>query len=148
MYTRTKQYLNKVEHLFSFIQDLTACTASFAHGANDVSNAIGPYAIIYNFWKTGNSASSKALVQVWLLACGVMIVIGLVTYGYNIMKVLDNKITLHSPSRHFFMELVTSQAPLSPSCLPHSTEFPSLPSCASPAPPWVLPSATATSAVN
>ncbi|KAF5373491.1 hypothetical protein D9615_009481 [Tricholomella constricta] len=106
MYRRAKQYPNEVEHLFSFVQVLTACTASFAHGANDVSNAIGPFAVIYSVWKTGDSASSKAPVPVWTLAFGgAMIVIGLATYGYNIMKVLGNKITLHSPSRGFSMEL-------------------------------------------
>ncbi|RDB17305.1 Phosphate-repressible phosphate permease pho-4 [Hypsizygus marmoreus] len=106
IYLRAKQYPNEVEHLFSFVQVLTACTASFAHGSNDVSNAIGPFAVIYSVWKTGNTASSKAPVPVWMLAYGgVMIVIGLATYGYNIMKVLGNKITLHSPSRGFSMEL-------------------------------------------
>ncbi|KAG6908371.1 hypothetical protein DXG01_004869 [Tephrocybe rancida] len=106
MYKRAPQYPNEVEHLYSFIQVLTACTASFAHGANDVSNAIGPYAVIYTVWKSGDSAASKAPVPVWILAFGgVMIVIGLATYGYNIMKVLGNKITLHSPSRGFTMEL-------------------------------------------
>ncbi|KAF9462248.1 sodium:inorganic phosphate symporter [Collybia nuda] len=106
VYSRAKQYPNEVEHLFSFVQVLTACTASFAHGANDVSNAIGPYAVIYSVWSTGESSASKAPVQVWLLVFGgAMIVLGLATYGYNIMKVLGNKITLHSPSRGFSMEL-------------------------------------------
>lgn len=78
VYSRAKQYPNEVEHLFSFVQVLTACTASFAHGANDVSNAIGPYAVIYNVWSTGQSSSAKAPVQIWLLVFGgVMIVIGM-----------------------------------------------------------------------
>jgi solute carrier family 20 (sodium-dependent phosphate transporter) len=106
VFAAAKQYPNEVEHMFSFIQVLTACTASFAHGANDVSNAIGPFAVIWGVWHTGDVASSKAPVPVWMLAFGgVMIVIGLATYGYNIMKVLGNKITLHSPSRGFSMEL-------------------------------------------
>lgn len=106
VYAAAKQYPNEVEHMFSFIQVLTACTASFAHGANDTSNAIGPFAVIWGVWHTGNLATSKAPVPVWMLAFGgVMIVIGLATYGYNIMKVLGNKITLHSPSRGFSMEL-------------------------------------------
>ncbi|KAG5651949.1 hypothetical protein H0H81_006833 [Sphagnurus paluster] len=106
MYSRAKQYPNEVEHLFSFVQVLTACTASFAHGSNDVSNAIGPFAVIYHVWKTGTPSSAKSPVPIWTLAFGgAMIVLGLATYGYNIMKVLGNKITLHSPSRGFSMEL-------------------------------------------
>jgi sodium-dependent phosphate transporter len=81
IYSRAKQYPNEVEHLFSFVQVLTACTASFAHGANDVSNAIGPYAVIYSVWSTGESSASKAPVQVWLLVFGgAMIVIGTLSY--------------------------------------------------------------------
>ncbi|GAA6003422.1 hypothetical protein JCM10207_000327 [Rhodosporidiobolus poonsookiae] len=106
MYARAKQYPNEVEACFSFVQVLTACANSFAHGANDVSNAIGPFAVIYHVWSTGEIAGKKAPVPVWILAYGgAMIVIGLATYGYNIMKVLGNKITLHSPSRGFSMEL-------------------------------------------
>ena len=93
--------------------------------ANDVANAVGPYAVIYQVWSTGDSAASKGPVPVWILAFGgAMIVIGLATCtfssslasrllltlspspdGYNIMAVLGNKITLMSPSRGFTMEL-------------------------------------------
>ncbi|GAA6003426.1 hypothetical protein JCM10207_000329 [Rhodosporidiobolus poonsookiae] len=109
MYARARQYPNEVEACFSFVQVLTACCNSFAHGANDVANAVGPFAVIYHVWSTGELAGKKAPVPVWILAyCGIMIVIGLATYGYNIMKVLGNKITLHSPSRGFSMELGSS----------------------------------------
>ncbi|KAK9242270.1 phosphate transporter [Lipomyces tetrasporus] len=98
-------YDNKVEHLYSFLQALTAGTASFAHGSNDVANAIGPLSTIYLVWTT-NTIASKADVPVWILVYGgVAIVIGLWTYGYNIMRNLGNRLTLHSPSRGFSMEL-------------------------------------------
>ncbi|GAB7349574.1 hypothetical protein MBLNU459_g0268t1 [Dothideomycetes sp. NU459] len=104
MHARTKHYDNKTEHLFSYLQVMTAMTASFAHGSNDVSNAIGPLATIFLIWNTGE-LSSKAPVPVWVLVYGgSAIVIGLWTYGYNIMRMLGNRLTLHSPSRGFSME--------------------------------------------
>ena len=87
VYAHAKKYPNEVEHTYSFIQVLTACTASFAHGANDIGNSVGPWAVIYSAWKTGNAAASKAPVPVWQLAVlAAMISVGLITYGFNIMK--------------------------------------------------------------
>jgi sodium-dependent phosphate transporter len=98
-------YDNRAEYTYSFLQILTASTTSFAHGANDVSNAIGPYTTIYFIWSTAK-ISTKVPVPLWILAFGgAGIVVGLWTYGYNIMRALGNKITLHSPSRGFSMEL-------------------------------------------
>ncbi|QRV84719.1 sodium/inorganic phosphate symporter [Ceratobasidium sp. AG-Ba] len=109
MHMRAAQYDNRTEHLYSFLQVLTAATASFAHGSNDVSNAIGPFATIYFTWHTGTFAGGKSPVAVWMLAFGgAAIVLGLATYGYNIMRVLGNRLTLHSPSRGFAMELGAS----------------------------------------
>ncbi|KAF1834142.1 phosphate-repressible phosphate permease-like protein [Decorospora gaudefroyi] len=100
-----EHYDNRAEYTYSFLQIMTASTASFAHGANDISNAIGPYTAIYFIWSTGD-ISSKVPVPLWILAFGGMsIILGLWTYGYNIMRALGNKITLHSPSRGFSMEL-------------------------------------------
>ncbi|KAJ7104105.1 putative sodium:inorganic phosphate symporter [Mycena belliarum] len=100
------QYDNKTEHLYSFLQVMTACTASFAHGANDLANAVGPWATIYYVWSTGLLAGKSTPTPVWLIAvAAIALVIGLATYGYNIMKALGNKLTLHSPSRGFSMEL-------------------------------------------
>ncbi|KAK9372147.1 phosphate transporter [Lipomyces chichibuensis] len=99
------QYDNKVEHLYSFLQALTASTASFAHGSNDVSNAIGPITSIYLIWST-NKVGDRNSIPVWILVYGgAAIVIGLWTYGYNVMRNLGNRLTLHSPSRGFSMEL-------------------------------------------
>ncbi|KKK16934.1 hypothetical protein P175DRAFT_0558652 [Aspergillus ochraceoroseus IBT 24754] len=106
VYSHATKYPNEVEHTYSFIQVLTACTASFAHGANDIGNSVGPWAVLYSAWSTGDAAASKAPVPVWQLAVlSAMISIGLITYGYNIMKVMGNKITYHSPSRGCSMEM-------------------------------------------
>lgn len=107
MHAHAAHYNNRAEYMYSFLQVMTAATASFTHGANDISNAIGPYATIFQIWDTGKlPAKDKADVPLWILAFGgVWLVIGLWTYGYNIMKNLGNRITLHSPSRGFSMEL-------------------------------------------
>ncbi|KAL1745218.1 phosphate transporter [Schizophyllum fasciatum] len=111
VHSRAQQYDNKTEHLYSFLQVMTACTASFAHGSNDISNAVGPFSTIYEVWRTGSYVGAKTSVPPWILAYGaVWLVIGLATYGYNIMRVLGNRLTLHSPTRGFSMELGSSIA--------------------------------------
>lgn len=68
MHARAQQFDNKTEYLFTFLQIMTAATASFTHGANDVSNAIGPYATIYEIWDSGVlPESGKSQVPTWIL---------------------------------------------------------------------------------
>ncbi|EFQ34466.1 phosphate transporter [Colletotrichum graminicola] len=106
MHARVEHYDNKAEYLYSFMQIMTACTASFTHGANDVANAIGPYATIFQIWNTGVLSGSKSEVPIWILCFGgAGIALGIWTYGYNIMRNLGNRLTLHSPARGFSMEL-------------------------------------------
>lgn len=106
VYNNAKKYPNESEHSYAFVQVLTACTASFAHGANDIGNAVGPWAVIYKAWSTGNAQSTKAAVDTWQLAViAIVLCIGFITYGYNIMRVMGNKITYHSPSRGCSMEM-------------------------------------------
>lgn len=66
MHAQVKHYDNKTEHVFTYLQVLTAAASSFVHGANDVSNAIGPLATIFLVWNTGE-LSSKSPVPVWVL---------------------------------------------------------------------------------
>ncbi|CAK7218927.1 Na+/Pi symporter [Sporothrix eucalyptigena] len=110
MHARAAHYDNKTEYMFTFLQVMTAATASFTHGANDIANAIGPYATIFEIWNDGVlPAKGKAQVPIWILVFGASaLVIGLWTYGYHIMRNLGNRITLHSPSRGFSMELASA----------------------------------------
>ncbi|CAO3624558.1 unnamed protein product [Cunninghamella blakesleeana] len=103
-------YDDDAEYLFSFLQILTAATASFAHGSNDVANAVGPLASIFHIWQTATvDASGKVPVPIWILAYGgVAIDIGLVTLGYRVMRKLGNNITLFTPSRGFCAELAAA----------------------------------------
>ena len=97
VYAAAEKYPNEVEHTYSFIQILTACTASFAHGANDIGNSVGPWAVIYGAWSTGSAAQAKQPVPIWQLAVlALTISLGLITYGYNIMKgALKPPLTFH-----------------------------------------------------
>jgi sodium-dependent phosphate transporter len=100
------KYCNKTEYLYSFLQIATSAFASFAHGSNDVANAVGPIAAIYSIWQTGQVPGSKTTVPVWILAYGgIAIDMGLFFFGFSVMRNLGNNMTYHSPARGFSMEL-------------------------------------------
>ncbi|KAJ0310415.1 hypothetical protein COL516b_002216 [Colletotrichum fioriniae] len=108
MHARAPHYDNRTEHMYSALQILTASAASFIHGANDVANSIGPFATAYDIWRTGGIETSVG-VPVWILCFGGgAIVLGLLTYGYHVMRNLGNRLTLISPSRGFCMELASA----------------------------------------
>jgi sodium-dependent phosphate transporter len=91
--------------MYSALQILTASAASFIHGANDVSNSVGPFTTAWHVWRTGEIPNHVG-VPIWILAVGGLgIVVGLLTYGYHVMRNLGNRLTLISPSRGFCMEL-------------------------------------------
>jgi sodium-dependent phosphate transporter len=101
-------YDPRIEYSFSYLQIFTSICTSFAHGANDVSNAVGPLAAIW-YIHENNAVASKIEVPTWILALGGSgIVVGLATYGIKIMEVLGKKITYISPSRGFAAELATA----------------------------------------
>lgn len=105
MHTSSKYYDNRLEFMYSILQAITACTMSFAHGANDIANATGPLSSVYLIWRS-NSVSSKSDVPTWILCyAAAALVIGLWMYGYRIMRNLGNKLILQSPSRGFAIEL-------------------------------------------
>jgi sodium-dependent phosphate transporter len=106
VYSHAKKYPNEVEHLYSYVQVITACTASFAHGANDVGNAVGVWAGMYSAWSTGRPSASKADVPMWQLGItAAVICIGFITYGYNIMR---GKSADSLPSSAWYPETVTN----------------------------------------
>lgn len=93
-----------VEKLFGYLQILSACFVAFAHGANDVANAIGPVAAVLNTIKNG-VIPDVSPVPTWLLAFGGLgIVIGLATYGWRVMETIGRKITELTPTRGFCAE--------------------------------------------
>lgn len=95
----------KAEMMFSYLQVLTACLLSFAHGANDVANAIAPLSAVLLIYESGHVAG-KAPVQKWVLALGgAGIVLGLALYGYKLIISLGYRMVKVSPSRGFAIEL-------------------------------------------
>ena len=99
----TAQY-HSVEKTFVFLQILSASLVAFAHGANDVANAIGPVAAVLGVLKT-HSIASHATIPAWLLALGgAGIVIGLATWGWRVIETIGSKITELTPTRGFAAE--------------------------------------------
>lgn len=122
---RQGQQYEVVERWFGRIQPVTACYMAFAHGANDVANAIGPLAGIFHY-AGGGTIAGTAPVPFWLLAMGgVGIVVGLSTYGYKVMAAVGKKITEITPTRGFAAEFGTASTVLVCSLmgLPISTTF-------------------------
>ncbi len=101
--SRTSQY-TVVENIFVYLQILSACFIAFAHGANDVANAIGPVSAVLDVIKNG-AISEVAQVPSWLLAFGgIGIVIGLATWGWRVIETIGKKITELTPTRGFCAE--------------------------------------------
>lgn len=102
------EYDNRVEYTFKYLQIFTSICTSFAHGANDVSNAVGPLAAIWYIYQN-DAVASKIDVPIWILCLGgAGIVVGLASYGVKIMEVIGKDITYISPSRGFSAELATA----------------------------------------
>ncbi len=89
------------ERVFAVLVVLTACAVAFAHGSNDVANAIGPLAAVVQVVREGTVAA-QAPVEPWMLVIGgVGIVVGLATMGYRVMDTVGRNITELTPSRGF-----------------------------------------------
>ncbi len=102
------QQLKKVEKVFAPMVVITSCSVAFAHGSNDVGNAVGPLAAILQTLKT-QSVAMKVPVPLWLLALGGGgIVVGLATYGYRVMMTVGRKITQITPSRGVAADIAAS----------------------------------------
>ncbi|XP_029460098.1 LOW QUALITY PROTEIN: sodium-dependent phosphate transporter 1 [Rhinatrema bivittatum] len=98
----------EVSLLFQFLQILTACFGSFAHGGNDVSNAIGPLVALYLVYQTGDVAT-KVATPIWLLLYGgVGICIGLWVWGRRVIQTMGKDLTPITPSSGFSIELASA----------------------------------------
>jgi PiT family inorganic phosphate transporter len=103
-----KQHFHTVERVFAVLMIVTACSMAFAHGSNDVANAIGPLAAVISVAQSG-IVGSTATIPIWVLVLGGGgIVIGLATFGRHVIATVGEKITQLTPSRGFAAELAAA----------------------------------------
>jgi len=100
---------NNVEKVFAILMVLTACCMAFAHGSNDVANAIGPLAAVVNIVEHNGEIAKKAALAWWILPLGgIGIVVGLAVLGKKVIKTIGEGITHLTPSRGFAAELAAA----------------------------------------
>ncbi len=98
-----------VEKIFGILMIFTACGMAFAHGSNDVANAIGPVAAVFSIVQSGGQVGQSSPVAVPILFLGgIGIVVGLATLGYKVIKTVGKEITELTPSRGFAAELAAA----------------------------------------
>ena len=103
-----KQHFYTVERVFAVLMVVTACSIAFAHGSNDVANAIGPLAAVISVAHSG-IVGAKSSLPLWVLVIGgAGIVVGLATFGTHVIATVGRKITRLTPSRGFAAELAAA----------------------------------------
>jgi len=108
IWDKAEVYDPKAERLYSYLQVFTACALSFAHGSNDVANAIAPICAILAIYESGKLTAETPVPQ-WVLVMGAIgIVIGLFCFGYKVIISIGYRLTKLSPSRGFCIQLSTT----------------------------------------
>ncbi len=98
-----------IEKMFAVLMMFTACAMAFAHGSNDVANAIGPLAAVIAIVKSGGNVMATSGIPFWVMLLGAVgIVLGLATYGYKVIATIGTNITQLTPSRGFAAQLATA----------------------------------------
>lgn len=98
-----------VEKVFSILMLMTACAMAFAHGSNDVANAIGPLSAVVAIIESGGQIVNNVPLAWWILPLGAAgIVVGLIVMGYKVMATIGTGITDLTPSRGFAAQFATA----------------------------------------
>jgi inorganic phosphate transporter, PiT family len=104
-----EMHFNNVERIFGILMIFTACCMAFAHGSNDVANAIGPLAAVVGIIQSGGQILDKVALDWWILPLGAIgIVIGLATLGAKVIRTIGENITHLTPSRGFAAEIAAA----------------------------------------
>ena len=102
-------HFTNVENVFGVLMIFTACSMAFAHGSNDVANAIGPLAAVNGVVQSGGVFAEQSRLPVWILLLGGGgIVAGLAMWGYKVIATIGRNITELTPSRGFAAELAAA----------------------------------------
>ncbi len=102
-------HFHSVEKIFGILMIFTACAMAFAHGSNDVANAVGPVATVVSIVNNDGMIGQKSSLPTWVLFLGATgIVIGLMMYGHKVIATVGKSITELTPSRGFCGELAAS----------------------------------------
>jgi PiT family inorganic phosphate transporter len=102
-------HFGHVEKIFAVLMVVSACCMAFAHGSNDVANAIGPLAAVVSIVNSGGEIGAQASLVWWILPLGgIGIVAGLALFGHKVIKTIGNGITHLTPSRGFAAELAAA----------------------------------------
>ncbi|AUY09366.1 MULTISPECIES: inorganic phosphate transporter [unclassified Aeromonas] len=105
----SKMHFANVEKVFGILMIITACAMAFAHGSNDVANAIGPLSAVASIVAAGGEIGGSSHIAWWILPLGgIGIVIGLATMGEKVMATVGTGITHLTPSRGFAAQLATA----------------------------------------
>ncbi|MFN6181706.1 MAG: inorganic phosphate transporter [Dolichospermum sp.] len=100
---------NQIQSLFAKFQVISACFVAFAHGSNDVGNAIAPLAVIYYINQQGKIPSHQLTIPLWILLLGAVgIVAGLAVWGKKVITTIGENIISLEPSSGFCAELATA----------------------------------------
>lgn len=114
---REFHYAN-VERVFAVLMVFTACAMAFAHGSNDVANAVGPVAAVVSVVQSNGLVGQEASLPAWvLLLGGVGIVLGLLMLGKYVIATVGKNITQLTPSRGFACELSAASTVVGASAL-------------------------------
>jgi len=111
VHRNAERFDKSAEAMFTYLQVFSACFDALAHGANDVANAVGPFATIFMLYNGGTLGSRQDMGdhKYWILGLGgVGIGFGLVLYGSQILRAIGVKLAVITPSRGFCIEMGSS----------------------------------------
>lgn len=103
------QLRNEVERVFGILMIFTACAMAFAHGSNDIANAIGPLAAVVGIVYSGGDVTGQSPIPIWILFFGAIgMITGLATMGHRVIATVGSNITELTPSRGFAATIATA----------------------------------------